>query len=158
MQILIIYFSKFGNTRRVAEAIVETMKQAGQTRVVSIDQLRPADFGGVDLVVLGSPTHAFSVPPVVRSALADLPPGILAGKSVAAFDTTVRPWPLRLMRASPKLLRELSRLGGKPIARPQTFFVKTSGTQQAPETDLLLAGQIDRAREWASQLLGQLRA
>jgi flavodoxin len=158
MRALIVYFSKFGNTRRVAEAIAETMPPAGQTRVVSIEQLTPADFEGVDLVVLGSPTHAFSVPPAVRAALAALPPGILAGKSVAAFDTTVRLWPLRLMRASPKLLRELSRLGGKPIARPQTFFVKTSGTQQPGETDLLLADQLDRAREWASQLLGQLEA
>ena len=157
MKTLVVYFSKFGNTRRVAEAIAETIKQAGQTRVVKIEQLTPADFEGVDLVVLGSPTHAFSVPPVVRSALADLPPGILAGKSVAAFDTTVRLWPLRLMRASPKVLRELSRLGGKPIARPQTFFVKTSSTQQPGETDLLLAGQLDRAKDWAHLLLGQFR-
>jgi flavodoxin len=156
MKALIVYFSKFGNTRRVAQTIAEAMRQAADTRVVSIDQLAASDFEGVDLVVVGSPTHGFSVPPAVRSALAALPPGILAGKSVAAFDTTVRPWPLRLFRASPKLLRQLHALGGKPVARPQTFFVKTSSTQQPGETDLLLAGQLDRAKEWAGQLLGQM--
>jgi len=157
MRTLVVYFSKFGNTRRVAQAIAETMKQAADVRVISIDQLTASDFEGVDLVIMGMPTHAFTVPEAVRSALAALPPGILSGKSVAAFDTTVRPWPLRLMRASPKLLRQLSRLGGKPVARPETFFVRTSSTQQPGETDLLLEGQIERAQEWAGQILKQLK-
>jgi len=155
MKTLIVYFSKFGNTRRVAQEIAETMKQAGDTRVVSIDQLAASDLDGVDLVVTGSPTHAFSVPQAVRSALATLPPGILAGKSVATFDTTVKPWPLRLMRAAPKLLRQLQGLGGKPVVRPQTFFVQTHSTQKTGETDLLLEGEIERAREWARQILQQ---
>ena len=157
MKTLIVYFSKFGNTRRVAQAIAETMKQAREVRVVSIEQLAAADFEGVDLVVMGSPTHAFSVPQEMRSALATLPAGILAGKSVAAFDTTVRPWPLRLFRASSKLLRQLSQLGGKPVARPQTFFVRTGSTQGTGDRDLLLEDQIDRAQEWAGQILNSLR-
>ncbi len=153
MKTLIVYFSKFGNTRRVAQVVAESLKPAGETRVVSIDKLTASDFEGVDLVVVGSPTHAFTVPPIVRSALTALPAGILTGKSVAAFDTTVRLWPLRHMRASPKILRQLHMLGGKPIAPPETFFVRTSGTQQPAETNLLLEGQLDRAKEWAGHLL-----
>ncbi len=157
MKTLIVYFSKFGNTRRVAQAIAETMKQTGDAHVVGLDQLTTSDFEGVDLVVLGSPTHGFTVPEAVRSALAALPPGILAGKSVAAFDTTVRPWPLRLFRAAPKLLRQLRQLGGQPIAQPQTFFVRTSSTQGTGKRDLLFEGQIDRARDWAQEILKQLK-
>ena len=157
MKTLIVYFSKFGNTRRVAQTIAETTRQAGEARVVRIEQLAAPDFEGVDLVVAGSPTHGFTVPEVVRSALAALPAGILAGKSVAAFDTTVRPWPLRLLRASPKLLRQLSQLGGKPVARPQTFFVRTGSTQGTGERDLLLEGQLEQAQAWASQILEQFK-
>lgn len=155
MRTLIAYFSKSGNTRRIAEVIADTMKQAAETRVVGIDQLTPSDFEGVDLVVMGTPTHAFSVPKAVRSVLDALPHGILAGKSVAVFDTTVKPWPLRHLRASPKLLARLSRLGGTPIAPPQTFFVKTTSPQQPAETDLLLQGQLDQARYWAAHTLSQ---
>jgi flavodoxin len=158
MKTLIVYFSKFGNTKRIAQTIAEALKQAGEAHVVSIDQLAASDFEGVDLVVLGSPTHGFTVPEPVRSALATLPPGSLAGKSVAAFDTTVRPWPLRLFRASPKLLRQLSQLGGKPVARPQTFFVQTGSTQGTGERDLLLEGQFERAREWAGEILRESKA
>ena len=41
MKTLIVYFSKFGNTRRIAEAVAEVMRQAGEARVVSIDGLPP---------------------------------------------------------------------------------------------------------------------
>ena len=157
MKALIVYFSKFGNTRRVAQAIAETLKQAGEARAVGIDQLTAPDLAGAGLVMVGSPTHGFTVPESVRSALAALPPGILAGKSVAAFDTTVRPWPLRFFRASPKLLRQLSQLGGQPVARPQTFFVQTGSTQGTGERDLLLEGQIKGAQEWAGQILRQFK-
>jgi len=155
MKTLIVYFSKFGNTRRLAEAIAEVTKQAGETHAISIDQLAASSFEGVDLVVMGSPTHGFTVPQEVRSVLGSLPQGILAGKSVAAFDTTVKPWPLRLMRASPKLLRQLHGLGGKPVAPPQTFYVQTRNLQKTGEIDLLLEGEIDRARQWAGKIVEQ---
>ncbi len=153
MKTLIVCYSKFGNTRRVAEAMAEAMGRAGEVRVVGIEQLIAGDWEGVDLVVVGSPTHAFSIPAAVRSALAKQPRGILAGKSVAAFDTTVRKWPFRRLRASPKLLRRLCRLGGTPIAEPETFFVAMHGAPAAGGTDLLEADQIDRARQWAAKLL-----
>jgi len=157
MKTLIVYFSKFGNTRRIAEAMVETMKQGGEVRVVNIDQLAASNLEGADLIIVGTPTHGFNVPEAVRSKLSELPAGILAGKSVAAFDTTVRPWPLRHFRAAPKLLRQLSQLGGKPVAHPQTFFVRTGSIRGTGERDLLLAGQIERAREWASEILKHLK-
>ena len=155
MKTLIVYFSKFGNTKRIAEAVAEVMTQAGEARAVSIDQLAASDLEGVDLVVMGSPTHGFTVPPEVRTTLEAQPPGILTGKSVAAFDTTVKPWPLRLLRASPKLLRQLQGLGGKPIVRAQTFFVQTRNPQKSGEIDLLLEGELDRARKWAGEILRQ---
>ena len=158
MKTLIVYFSKYGNTRQIAEAIAGALEPAGAVRTVALDRLAAADFEGVDLIVAGSPTHGFTMPDAVRFALAALPVGILTDKAVAAFDTTVRPWPLRLFRASPKLLHRLRDLGGRPIARPQTFFVKTHNTQKTGDTALLLPGQIERAREWAAQLLEQAQA
>ncbi len=157
MGTVIVYFSKFGNTRRVAEAMGETMREAGEVRVVGIDEFAGVDWAGVDLVVVGTPTHAFTVPQEVTSVLQAQRAHLLAGKSVAAFDTTVRRWPFRHLRASPKLLRRLRRLGGTPIAEPETFFVALRGAPEANGADLLEGGQIDRARQWASSLIGRLK-
>ncbi len=155
MKTLIVYFSQFGNTRRLAEAMAEALSRAGDAHAVGVEQLASSDFEGIDLVVMGSPTHAFSLPPAVRSVLETLPLAILGGKSVAAFDTTVKPWPLRHLRASPKLLGHLSRLGGNPVARPQTFFVQTKYPQKTGEINLLLDGELERAQEWAGSLAEQ---
>jgi flavodoxin len=155
MKMVIVYFSKFGNTRRVAEAMGETLGQAGEVRVVGIDELAGVAREGVDLVVVGTPTHAFTVPQEVGRVLKAQRADLLAGTSVAAFDTTVRRWPFRHLRASPKLLRHLRRLGGTPVAEPETFFVALRGAPEANGADLLEEGQIDRARQWAAKLLGQ---
>ena len=157
MKTLIVYFSKFGNTRKLAEAMAETLSPAGEARIVSIDRLAASDFDAANLVVMGSPTHAFTLPEAIRSVLNAQPLSILTGKSVAAFDTTVKLWPLRYLRASPKLLAHLIRLGGTPIAKPQTFFVQTKNPQKTGEIDLLGNGEIDRARQWANTILRQSR-
>lgn len=157
MRTLIVYFSKFGNTRRLAEAMADTMRRTGDARLIGIERLAASDFDGIDLVVMGSPTHGFTVPPEVRTVLEALPLAILGGKSVAAFDTTVKLWPLRYLRASPKLLRRLRHLGGNAVARPETFFVATKNPQKTGEIDLLLGGELERARKWAAGLLERVQ-
>jgi flavodoxin len=157
MKAVIAYFSKFENTKKLAEAMVETMKPAGQARAIDIDKLSPSDLESANLVVVGSPTHAFSIPQAVRAALDALPLSILSAKSVAAFDTTIQRWPFRSLRASPKLLARLTRLGGTPIARPETFYVHMKNPEKTGDPNLLHDGELDRARQWAARLLEQSR-
>jgi flavodoxin len=157
MKTLIVYFSKFGNTKKVAETIAETMTRAGDARTISIDQLTASDFDQVDLVVMGSPTHYQNLPKAVRSVLQTLPQGILVGKSVAAFDTSLKMWgPLMLLTAAHRLLRKLRKLGGKRVVKPETFLVEKSDLQPDGEIDLLYDGEIERAKEWAVAILKKL--
>lgn len=158
MQTLIVYFSKYGNTRKLAELMAETFGRAGEVRRGSMDEFSAAAIEPADLVVVGSPTHGFTVPEAVRSVFNALPDGVLVGKSVAAFDTTVKPWPLRWLRASPKLLRYLRKLGGQPVAQPETFFVETSDPEKTGRMDLLLEGELEHGRRWAGQVLERARA
>jgi flavodoxin len=157
MKTLVVYFSKFGNTRKVAEAIAQTLMQAGDARAISIDQLTASDLSDVDLVVMGSPTHYQNLPKEVRAVLEKLPKRTLAGKYVAAFDTSVKTWgPLMRLTAAHRLLSKLRKLGGKQIARPETFLVRKSDVHPDGEIDLLCNGEIERAREWASAISERL--
>ncbi len=153
MNSLVVYFSLYGNTRRLAEIIAEELQTAGVARVVSLDQLKPENLRDVDLVVMGSPTHIQNVPKAVRAALAQLPRRCLAGTKVAAFDTSLRMWgPLMGMTAAHGLLRRLRKLGGKRIVRPETFLVKAVDVKPEGEFDLLCEGELERAREWAAAI------
>jgi bacterioferritin (cytochrome b1) len=58
------------------------------------------------------------------------------------------------MTAAHKLLRKLKKLGGTPVARPETFLVKGEEVEEGTEADLLFEGELERAGPWAAALLG----
>ncbi|MGD2177307.1 MAG: flavodoxin family protein [Anaerolineae bacterium] len=150
MKALVVYYSKFGNTQQVAEAITETLGSVGAVRVTSADELTASDLSGVDLVVMGAPTHRMNLPEDVRPVLTSLPKRILRGASVAAFDTSYKmsAW-LARFTAARKLARKLRRLGGKQVVPPETFHVVD---RQGP----LYEGEIERARAWAESILDSI--
>ena len=65
---LVIHESMFGNTETIARAVAAGLATVPNFEVKVVDvQLAEADLAGVDLLVLGGPTHAFGLGP------ADLP-------------------------------------------------------------------------------------
>ena len=143
MKTLIVYFSKFGNTHLIAEAITETLFVAGAARLLSADQLTAADLEGIDLLVMGTPTHNMNLPKAVRPVLASLPKRVLKGVPFAAFDTSYKmSWWLNHFTAGKRLSRVLRKLGGKQIVLPETFLVMK---REGP----LYEGELDRAYQWA---------
>lgn len=151
MNALVVYYSKFGNTKRVAEAIAETWQSAGSVRVMSADQLTASDINNVDLLVVGTPTHVANLPKELRPILEALPKRVLKGVRVAAFDTSYKMnWFVNLFTAAKPLNRKLRQLGGKQIVPPKSFFVVE---KQGP----LYEGEIERAKTWAETILARYR-
>jgi flavodoxin len=147
MKTLVVYFSKFGNTQRVAEVIARKINSNGSVRVIASDQLTGAALRGVELVVMGTPTHNMNLPKVVKPLFSTLPKRILKGVAVAAFDTSYKMsgW-LRPFTAAKRLDRKLRKLGGKRIIAPETFHVVE---REGP----LYEGEIERAEHWARKIL-----
>jgi flavodoxin len=160
MNALVVYFSQFGNTHEVAEAIAEVLEGAGKARAVPVDQLTAAELEDADLVVVGSPTHYQNLPKAVRAALDTLPKRALRGKLVAAFDTSVDTWrPLMWMTAAHRLLPKLHRLGGQKVVPPETYLVARGEAPEGGERrDALCEGELARARAWAASILERLAA
>jgi flavodoxin len=148
---LLVYFSKFGNTMKVTEAIADVLGSAGNVSVIPSSQLTIDELQAVDLVVMGTPTHKMNLPAEVRPIFDALPKRILKKTPVVAFDTSYKlsAW-LRPFTAARRLLPKLRKLGGKPLLPPQTFHVME---REGP----LYEGEIERAREWARQILARLR-
>lgn len=164
MDALVVVESVFGNTRAVAEAIAAGLAGRMTVRTVNVTEA-PSAVSGVDLLVVGGPTHAFGMTrPASRRAAADqsrgavqadavglrewlatLPAGTTA---VATFDT--RMGRLRIPGSAAKgAARLLVQRGYRLLARPMTFQV--AGTEGP-----LLAGEEDRATAWGTELARQL--
>jgi flavodoxin len=151
MNALVVYHSQFGNTREVADAIVDVLRDAGVARACSADRLTAADLQDVDLMVMGTPTHKMNLPEAVRPVLKDLPRGILGGVSIAAFDTSYEMSALLArFTAARRIDRKLRKLGGRRLVRPETFHVEHH--HEGPLCD----GEIERAKYWAESIVQQI--
>jgi flavodoxin len=151
MNALVVYHSQFGNTQQVAEAIAAELHGAGTVRTISSEQLAAADLQGVDLVVMGTPTHKMNLPEAVRPVFDQLPRRILRGVPVAAFDTSYEMSAfLARFTAAKRVDRELRKLGGKRLVPPETFHVQHH--HEGPLCD----GEIERAKTWAGSILVRL--
>ena len=155
MKALIIYNSKYGNTRQVAEAIGGSVQDA---KVVPVDEADLVELKAYDLLVVGSPTQAGRPTPAVQKFLAAIPAGSLANTSVATFDTRitgknglVRFFLGLVGYAAGRIARALKASGGKLAVPPEGFVVEG---KEGP----LREGEVERARNWAAQLSGSTRA
>jgi flavodoxin len=142
MNTFVVYDSQFGNTKRIAQAIANTLRAFGQTRAICVDSTQAVDFQGVDLLILGCPTQGWRPTPAMQSFLVDVSPKSLSGLAVACFDTRFR-WPLWIAgSAAQRMVRQLRTMGVEPLVLPESFFVKG---KQGPLVD----GEMERAVQWA---------
>jgi hypothetical protein len=163
MKSIVVYESWFANTRDVAEAVADELLEHGEVQLLSVDDpLQSLD--GVDLLVVGAPTHAHGLSSSmtrksalqqrgsdaeagtgVRGWLDRLPPA--DGQRAAAFDTRFRKSIFLTGSAARGIAKRLERRGYELAAPPVSFFVlDTAG----PLED----GEIESAREWAKRLVG----
>ncbi|RZT16765.1 hypothetical protein EV649_4298 [Kribbella sp. VKM Ac-2569] len=164
---LIVYESMFGNTERIARAVRDGLRAYLPAETVPVNQAPDVVPADVRLLVVGGPTHAFSmsrlstrqdawkqgglVTPVevgIREWLAAMkqPAGDQVKRlQVTTFDTRiarVRRLPGSAARSAAKLLR---RRGYQMLTTSESFFVnETTG----PIRDV----EIERAERWGAEL------
>ena len=95
MQILILYFSKGGNTRKLAEAIAEGVAEVDgvQANLKNTDEITKEDFVAASGVIAGSPVY-FGVMAAQLKHIFDKFVGVrkkMEGKVGAAFATSADP-------------------------------------------------------------------
>jgi flavodoxin/ferredoxin len=86
MKILMVYFSQTGNTRKVAQTMVDTFSAKGHTvRALSMKEALPADIAGCDVLGFGTPCFESQAPTPVKAFLSSLPN--MYGKPAFVFAT-----------------------------------------------------------------------
>ncbi|HEX6580775.1 MAG TPA: flavodoxin [Actinomycetota bacterium] len=160
---LVVFESMFGNTQQIAEAVKEGLSSYVLADILEVGTAPDVLPNGVDLIIVGGPTHAFGMSrPRTREDASRQAGGHVVsernglrewlttvertGRSLAAaaFDTRIdRPRvPGSAARGAEKRLRKL----GFRIACPSESFYVT-GT-----TGPLVEGESERARRWGEGL------
>lgn len=167
MPALVVFESMFGNTATIAAAVADGLAAHGPVRLVDVGSAPPQVGSEIELLVVGAPTHAFSLSrestrqSAVHQGATPVTPtgsglrewlGTVRFESrdtrVATFDTRIqRPWlPGSAARVA---LRRLRGMGLAALAREASFAV--TGTAGP-----LAGGEEERARAWGRELASRL--
>ena len=140
MKTMVVYGSRSGNTKLVAEGIAQAMARFGPVTLQRAEDARYEP--DTELLIVGGPTEGHGLTPPLREFL-DRVDG-LAGVHAAAFDTRLR-WPLWLSGSAAKQIAVgLREAGARLVAAPESFLVTME-----PK---LCPGEIERAERWATAL------
>ena len=159
MKALVVYDSFFGNTEKVAQAMGDALASQAQVQTLRVGDVRPEHVTGLDLLIVGSPTRAFSPSPAITNWLKSLASKSLQGVEVAAFDTrmSVEEVGSAILTFFAKIFgyaaepigNRLVKKGGHLSIPPEGFFVEGS---EGPMKN----GELERATNWARQILSRV--
>lgn len=161
MRALVVFESMFGNTQKVARAIADGVEASMHVDVVEVGEAPDTVPADVALLIVGGPTHAFSMswPSTRRDAAQRVSavvshgggirewlgglPGTRTNTEATTFDTRVTS---RVTGSAARAAsRRLDRLGYPLVAAPVSFRVSDI-------TGPLVDGELDRARDWGKAL------
>lgn len=169
MKTLVVFESMFGNTRHVAEAVSDGLRRSIPTEVLWVRDAGDVDLSDVSLLVVGAPTHAWSLSrartresaatyatdhgdhllesashgPGVREWLHGLPRQ--HNCRAVAFDTRFDKPILLTGSAARSIQRRLHAARFGSFGESKSFLV--TGTAGP-----LAFGEIERAREWGEAM------
>ncbi len=149
MKALVVYDSKYGNTKQIAHAVAETLGGPAESLAMHVRDVTSEDLTEVTLLVIGSPTHAWGPTSAIKAFLAKLLPEAMSGLRAAAFDTGFH-MPLTGFAAG-KIENALTARGGQIAAPAQRFWVIG---MRGP----LVSSELARAADWARQMIEDSRA
>ena len=143
MNAIILYATRHGTTRRVADAIADGIRPVGRVEVRCVIAREPIP-DSVDLIIVGGPTEGRRMTPDMLDFLQTLPHAAVRGRHAAAFDTRLR-WTKWLAASAAETIgRKLGRLGARGPVRTRSFFVTAQ-----PD---ISADELDRATAWGREL------
>ncbi|HIH44549.1 MAG TPA: flavodoxin [Candidatus Methanoperedenaceae archaeon] len=118
MKILLVHDSVYGNTEKLAKVIAGAIQPSGEVRVLRAKDA--AELGSIDLLIVGSPTQGGRPTPAIREFLNKIPANALQHTGVAAFDTRLAGFFVKLFGfAAGRIAASLEARGGHLVAQPE---------------------------------------
>jgi flavodoxin len=153
LKVFVVYDSKYGNTKLVAESISGGLKQAGgfDVAVGYVKDIDPQRLAGYEALVFGSPNHMGKPSRTMRNFVDYLSSSPLDARWVAVFDTYFQRQRY-FQKAMKKLEQQINqRLPNLELITPG-FSAKVKGVN-GPLAD----GELDGAREFGGRIAAELQ-
>jgi len=152
MKGVVIYDTTYGNTKKIAETITDTLKESGlKVDISHVKDIKELS-GDYDFLILGSPTKIGTMSWAVRGFIGKkIKSEEWANKPFAAFDTE---------------MESVVKKGGRSATKKISKKLKDQGLKQLqPELKVMVLGmkgplkdgEIEKAKEYAKSLVSELK-
>jgi len=149
VKVFVVYDTKYGNTKLVAEKIVEGLKEVEgiETAIADVNEVNFEEVASSDAVLIGSPNHVGRAARGIDAFIDKLGKLDLKTKWVAVFDTHM----MQDMRAHAKMEKRIGeKVPGLKLITPG-LSVKVDG-MEGPIAEGELPRCIDFGKKIATQL------
>jgi len=152
-KVIVVYESKYGNAKLVAETIVEGMREVERIEVV-VSEVKEVDLSKIcdyDAILVGSPTHIGGPSGGIKKFVGKLGKLPLEGKFFAAFATYLLDKSFE--QATKKLERRIrDKVPGARLAAPG-LSIRVQG-MKGPISE----GELPSCREFGKKIATQIKA
>jgi menaquinone-dependent protoporphyrinogen IX oxidase len=151
-KVIVVYESRYGNTKLVAETIAEGMREVEgiETDVSEVTQVDLTKVPDYDAILVGSPNHVGRPTGGVSRFMGKLSKLPLEGKLFAAFDTYIGK---DSEKATKKLEKSISdKVPGSKLAAPG-LSIRVDGIK-GPISE----GELPKCKDFGKKIAAQLKA
>jgi len=152
VKVIVVYESKYGNTRVVAETIVEGMREVGgiETVLGEAKKVDLDDINNYDAILIGSPNHIGRPTRSVRNFIDKLGKLDLKEKWVAVFDTYLGEDFEKVVKKMEKRINE--KAPGLKIIAPG-LSIKVQGIKGP-----IVEGELPKSKKYGNKIATQITA
>ena len=154
IRVFVVYDTKYGNTKQVAEKIVEGINASGdiETAIGYVKEVNPTDLANYDAILIGAPNHMGKPTRTISKFVDELAKLDLKDKQVAVFDTY-----FQRQRNFEKAMKKLEKNVSKklPSWRLLTagLSIKVTGINGP-----IAEGELPKCVEFGKKIAGQLKS
>jgi len=151
-KVIVVYESKYGNTKLVAEKIIEGMREVSgvETVLAELKEVDSSQLVGFDAILVGSPNHIGGATRSIKKFIDALGKLNLEGKLAAVFDTYLGG---DFEKAVKKMEKQISeKAPGLRLAAPG-LSIRVEG-MKGPITE----GELPKCKEFGVKIATQLKA
>jgi menaquinone-dependent protoporphyrinogen IX oxidase len=157
MKGIVIFDTSYGNTRAIAEAISETLKESGiEVDTFYVKDVKKMSAKDYNFLVLGSPTKFGTMSFAVKGFLGKVKSKEWMNKPFAAFDTE-NPENIERARIENKELSAAEKIAAKLRDKKMNQLLPVLKAVVLGWKGPLQEGEIKRAKEYAGELAIELK-
>ena len=157
MKGIVIYDTSYGNTKKIAETISETLKASEiEVDLFDVKEVRKLRANDYNFLVLGSPTKFGTMSFAIKFFLGKVKNEEWINKSFATFDTE-NPENVEHARLEKKEWSAAEKIAAKLIEKQMKQLLPVFKALVLGQKGPLVEGEIDRAKKYANELASKLK-